>query len=51
LFADLHASGQYRMNRAGYYQRHDAHSTGQAAEITALLTARNPMSSTSEVPA
>ena len=48
LFADLRASGQYRMSRAGYYQQHGSHSTEQAEVITALLTARAPMGSALE---
>jgi allantoin racemase len=48
LFADLRASGQYRMSRAGYYQQHGSHSAEQAEVITALLTARAPMGSALE---
>ena len=48
LFADLRASGQYRMSRAGYYQQHGRHSAEQAEVITALLTARAPMGSALE---
>jgi hypothetical protein len=43
MFADLRATGQYRMSRAGYYQQHASHSAEQAAGITALLTTRDPM--------
>jgi allantoin racemase len=49
LFADLRASGQYRISRAGYYQKHAAHSVEQADAITAVLTAREPMASAVEV--
>jgi len=48
LFADLRASGQYRMSRGGYYQQHGSHSAEQAEVITALLTARAPMGSALE---
>jgi hypothetical protein len=37
MFADLHATGQYRISRAGYYQQHQAHDPEEAAEIAALL--------------
>ena len=50
LFADLRATGQYRMSRTGYYQKHAAHSVEQAAAITALLTAREPMGASPEAP-
>lgn len=43
LFADLQASGQYRISRTGYYQRHESHHPGQAADILARLTDRDPM--------
>jgi allantoin racemase len=41
MFADLNATRQYRISRSGYYQRHEAHDGAEAAEITALLTARS----------
>lgn len=37
LFADLHAAGQYRISRSGYYQQHGQHNQAEAAEIRALL--------------
>ena len=37
LFADLRAVGQYRMSRAGYYQRHAQHDPLEAQEILDLL--------------
>lgn len=37
MLADLRAAGQYRMNRAGYYQRHGQHDQAEAAQILALL--------------
>ncbi len=37
LFADLHAAGQYRISRSGYYQQHGQHNQAEAAEILALL--------------
>lgn len=33
LFADLRAVGQYRINRTGYYQRHDQHDPKEAREV------------------
>lgn len=33
LFADLRAVGQYRISRAGYYQRHDQHDPAEAREV------------------
>ncbi len=38
MFADLNATGQYRISRVGYYQQHAAHDPGEAAEIATLLT-------------
>ncbi len=43
MFADLHATGQYRISRAGYYQQHHAHDQEEAAEIAALLSGRSAM--------
>lgn len=43
MFADLRASGQYRMSRVGYYQPHDAHDAAQAAEVRDRLTDHEPM--------
>ena len=33
LFADLRAVGQYRISRAGYYQRHEQHDPAEAREV------------------
>lgn len=33
LFADLKAVGQYRISRAGYYQRHEQHDPEEAREV------------------
>jgi allantoin racemase len=44
MFADLNATGQYRISRAGYYQQHDAHDAGEAAEIMSVLGHRASMS-------
>ena len=38
LFADLSATGQYRMSREGYYQPHAAHDSAGAAEVRRALT-------------
>ena len=38
LFADLSATGQYRMSREGYYQPHAAHDRDEAAEVRRALT-------------
>jgi allantoin racemase len=43
MFADLHATGQYRISRTGYYQQHYAHDADEAAEIAALLDGRPAM--------
>ena len=43
MFADLHAAGQYRISRAGYYQQHHAHDQDEAAEIAVLLNGRSAM--------
>jgi allantoin racemase len=38
MFADLRAAGQYRMSRAGYYQRHAQHDPIEAQEVLNLLS-------------
>ena len=38
MFADLNATKQYRISRAGYYQQHTSHDADEAAEITQMLT-------------
>jgi allantoin racemase len=38
MLADLQAVGQYPISRAGYYQKHSAHSQEQADEVERLLT-------------
>lgn len=38
LFADLRATGQYRMDRNGYYQKHAAHDPAEAADVLRSLT-------------
>ena len=43
MFADLRASGQYRMSRTGYYQRHEDHDRAQAADVLARLTDHEAM--------
>jgi allantoin racemase len=40
LLADLAAVGQYRISRAGYYQRHEQHDPAEALEVLALLEPR-----------
>lgn len=42
MFADLNATKQYRISRAGYYQRHEQFDPVEAAEIRGLLTDRSP---------
>jgi allantoin racemase len=49
LFVDLRASGQYRMSRNGYYQKHEAHDPAQAGDIRALLTERDAMATKAAV--
>jgi allantoin racemase len=46
MFADLNATKQYRISRAGYYQQHTAHDAVEATEILGLLTARSATRST-----
>jgi len=41
MFADLHATKQYRISRVGYYQQHAAHDAAEAGEIFDVLTARS----------
>ena len=43
MFADLRASGQYRMSRTGYYQQHHVHDSAQAADVLARLTDHDAM--------
>lgn len=38
LFADLHATGQYRISRNGYYRQHAAHDPAEAADVLRSLT-------------
>lgn len=40
MFADLNATGQYRISRSGYYQQHTQHDVAEAGEILELLTAQ-----------
>jgi hypothetical protein len=40
LFADLRATGQYRMGRNGYYQKHAAYDPAEAADVLRWLTQR-----------
>jgi hypothetical protein len=44
LFADLRASGQYRISRRGYYQQHAQHDAAEAADVLALLAPSTPSS-------
>jgi allantoin racemase len=47
MFADLHATKQYRISRVGYYQRHEAFDPVEAAEIRSMLTDRSPTKASS----
>ena len=38
MFADLNATGQYRISRTAYYQQHASHDAAEAAAILELLT-------------
>ena len=38
MFADLNATGQYRISRSGYYQQHASHDVAEAGDILELLT-------------
>lgn len=46
MFADLHAAGQYRISRAGYYQPLELHSREQAEQLRTYLASdtRSPRS-------
>ncbi len=43
MFADLNATGQYRISRTGFYQQHVTHDRDEAAEIMTLLSGRSAM--------
>ena len=43
MFADLNATGQYRISRTGFYQQHVTHDRDEAGEIMTLLSGRSAM--------
>lgn len=49
MFADLHATGQYRISRSGYYQQHSQHDAAEAGVVRDLLTAQPATITISEV--